>query len=1225
MKARSSARDSADPAAAAYAELVGFLSRLRRRLALVTLAGGLVRWLCVAGAGLGVALGLAALLPSSVAGSLTLSLAWLSLAITTFAYFIVAPFLRLPGVEGLAVRLDSSQAPGSNRLISALQLGRALRRGEGGMWISVPITRKAVEVGARALGDMDANAATSDPGVGRWIRQSALVALFFAAMVALWPGEIRTSVWRLTNPMACGPVPVSLTAGPGNVEVDAGSDLIVEAIVFGTDQAPELRVRKRGGVWKRVTMPSKRSPYYHTPGGFVSAPTDDLTGAGADERTGPAGQGSSGVRSGPGAEPTPSEGLGAGADSASDENLASVETPYGRRELPRHFYAYTLERLQEDREYGVTVSGVQSPTWVVEVNQPPRAVAFRIGYSFPDYTGLPPHESVSASGDVAALKGAAVEVEVSANRGLEGARLVFVGPAAETGAPEGGSGGRSDSGPGGEAAGPKTVEMTPTSDRSFVGAFRLMQEGSYTVTFVEPGGRERPDPRTFRITPLPDHGPMVRILSPDRYVDLPTEMTVEVSAYAADDYGITSMALVHFMEGGEETRLPVQTYSSAPRELYESYTWDLTEIGLLPGEVLFYSIEVYDNDTVSGPKASRSEVHSLRFPTMAEIYQRVEEGYEEGIDELAEQLRRGRELKERLEEISREMKRSDGLSWEQRQSIKGAVGDREKLAEAAKQVAESLDEIVEKMGGTDFADEEFVEKMMEIQKLLSEISDPELKKAIEKLNQALADVDEKAVAEAMEKLKLDQEDLLKRLDKTIELLKRLKAEESINAAREKIEDLLRKQESINESLEKDDLTSEDLKEMSAEEGEIKDGLAELETSLSELQKELEEIDPQMAEEMGAQAEKASESGLQRDAQQASQRMASGSRAGAMQSGEKVAKGLSAMSEEMQLAAESMRQRQARQMAEKLGEAAKDLVYISKGQEAMVASSDATSPQELARTQFQIHSGAAQVADELEEVIRGSFAVSRKLGNELGDALHKMEKATDEFEAGKKQSGLASGWEALPSLNKAAMQLMKTSSDLMSMSSCSSPMGSEGARQEMEKLCGMQREVNSGTQGLMPKLTGQGGRLQHSTQDQLANLAARQEMIKKGMQEVAGELGGRKDILGRLDDLAEEMQKVIDDMERGNVDRETIRRQQKILSRLLDAQRSVRRRDTDNERISRVGADDFERTPPGAIPPEMLDAEDRMKSEVLQGKADPIPPAYRRLVEEYFRAISARGN
>jgi hypothetical protein len=1168
----------------AYRELVEALSGARRRLARSKLVGGLIRWICVAGGGLAVALVLAALLPSSVPGSWTISLVWVSLAITAFGAYIVLPLMRLPGVDGMAVRLDSAIAPGANRLISSLQLGRELKQGSVGANVSAPIAEKAVEMGAVEARGMETAQVTRDSGLGRWIRQLAVVAVFAAALAVIWPGEMKTSAWKLANPMACGPSPIQLVAGPGDAEVDAGADLVVEAVVTGTEIAPELRVRKRGGVWRRAPMnPVGKSPS-RLPGGFVNAPSDLPTEDGEKRRDG-------------------------SSESGAPENTPSVtvRTPDGPRELPRHSYSFVLKNLQEDREYNVVVAEQSSPTWNIDVNQPPRAVAFRMNYTFPEYTGLPPHETVSATGDIAALKGASVELEISANRKLEAARLSFAGTAAA-----------------GEK--PEAFWLAPTTDKSFVGAFRLMAEDSYTITFVEPGGRERSDIRSFKITPLPDQRPLVRIISPGRSIDLPTDMAIEVSAYAADDFGVSSMSLIYFMEGGEETHIPLKTYSSAPRELYESYPWDLTELGLLPGEVVFYSVEVRDNDTVSGPKSSRSDVHSLRFPTMAEIFQQVGEDYEEGIDELADQLRKGQELKDKLEEISRELRKSDELSWEQRQSIKGALGDREKLEDAVKEVTDSLDEIVEKMGGSELVDQEMVDKIMEIQKLLSEITDPEVRKAIDQLNEAMAGVDKEEIAKAMEKLQLDHENLLKKLDKTIELLKKLKAEEQLAAVQEEIQELLKKQESISDSLEKDDPDQDAMENLANEEDGVKDGIGELEKSLTELAGAMQDIDEQTAEEMRKQAEKASDEGLQKDAEKASSEMRAASNQGAMQACNNVAKGLSSMSEQMESTMDSMQQRQNQQMAKELGDAAKDLVFISKGQEGMVASSDAASPQELARSQFQIHSGAAQVADDLEEVIRGSFSLSRRLTAELGDALHKMEKATKDFEAGKKNNGLKTSWDAVPALNRAAIQLMKASSEMqaMSMSSCMNPNGKDAARQEMQKLCGMQQGVNMDTQGMVQKMSREGGRLQQSTEESLAKLAARQEMIRQGMKEVSGELGDSKDVLGRLDKLAEDMQNIVDELEGKDIDRETVRRQQRILSRMLDAQRSVRRRDMDNERISRVGNDELERLSPGAIPPELLEASDRVKSEILQGKADSIPPAYRRLVEEYFRAISARG-
>jgi len=1177
---------------AAYKEIRSTLSGARNRLAFSVLTGGLVRLLCVAGAALAVVLILAALLPSSVPGSLTLGLVWLSVVITAVGAFFVLPLVRLPSLEKLAVRIDDALAPGANPLISSLQLGRKLRSAGDDPLVSRPIMRMAVKAGAERAGGMDMKPVTGDPNLGEWLRRLGLVAALAAAIVALWPGQLRTSVWRLTHPYACGPVPVRIAVAPGHAELDAGSDLEIEAVVTGTSEPPVLRLRKRGGVWKRAGMKEISPSKLKAQELLAFAPEEEEGGPRAAGR--PSGDGSSG-------RSTAEERAGSpGAPAFSGRTPDSASSREDRPGLPEtagHCYAVTLSGLQEDREYYVSVGDNLTETWKIKVNQPPRAVAFRMRYAYPDYTGLPPNETVSASGDVAALKGATVELEISANRELKGSTISF-----ESG---------------------DTLTMIPTSPRSFAGAFRLMAEDAYAVTFTEPDGRERRDPRRFSLTPLPDHKPLVRILSPDRSIDLPSDMKVDVSTYAADDYGLTSLALVYFMEGGEESRAPIGTLGNAPREIHEVYTWDLTELGLLPGEVVYYSVEVLDNDTVSGPKASRSEIHSVRFPTMAEIYEDVEQDYEEGIDELTDALRRGRELRERLDEIMREVKSAEELTWEQRQSISGAVTEREKLGESVKQVTESLEEVVDKMGGSELVDEEVFEKIMEIQKLLSEISDPELLDSIQQLNEALQNVDRAAVAAAVEELKANQEQILKNLDKTIELLKRLKAEEQMQAALEQIEDLLAKQDEINSRLEKDGPSGEDLERMAGEESEVKEGLGDLEKSLKEVEEALSSIDPQASSEMGEQAKQASEEGLQKDAQQAMDEMRAGAPQPAMRSGEKVSKGLSSMAKNMSSAMEAMQQRMTAEMAKKLRKAAEDLVFVSKEQEGVVSSAEAVSPQDLARRQFQVHSGAAQVADDLEEVIRSSFSISSRLGRDLGDALLKMEKATSDFSNGRKQSGLADGWDAVPSLNKAAMELMKAGQDMAS-SSCPNPSGTQSARQQMQKLCGMQNEVNMGTQGLVQRIQKEGGRLQPSTEDQLARLAAQQEMVRKGMKEVAGELGDRKDILGRLDDLVEEMQDVVDEMQRQHVDRKTVRRQQRILSRLLDAQRSIRQRDLSQERISRTGLDPSGRTSPDAIPPDLLESVDRVRAEVLRGKADPVPASYRRLVEEYFRAISSRG-
>jgi hypothetical protein len=83
------------------------------------------------------------------------------------------------------------------------------------------------------------------------------------------------------------------------------------------------------------------------------------------------------------------------------------------------------------------------------------------------------------------------------------------------------------------------------------------------------------------------------------------------------------------------------------------------------------------------------------------------------------------------------------------------------------------------------------------------------------------------------------------------------------------------------------------------------------------------------------------------------------------------------------------------------------------------------------------------------------------------------------------------------------------------------------------------------------------------------------------------------------------------------------RQEKILSRLLDAQRSVRQQEMSPERESRTGTL-VERRPPPPLPEHLLRSERTLEEDVLRGADDRYPSQYRKLVEAYFRALSREG-
>jgi hypothetical protein len=161
-------------------------------------------------------------------------------------------------------------------------------------------------------------------------------------------------------------------------------------------------------------------------------------------------------------------------------------------------------------------------------------------------------------------------------------------------------------------------------------------------------------------------------------------------------------------------------------------------------------------------------------------------------------------------------------------------------------------------------------------------------------------------------------------------------------------------------------------------------------------------------------------------------------------------------------------------------------------------------------------------------------------------------------------------------------------------------------------------VNEGTQQLLGEMAGQ--RLQLDAGARLQQLAAQQEQIRQGLQDLAGQLAGRRDVLGRLDQIAEEMQETAEEMRERNVDQRLLRRQERILSRLLTAQRSIRRQDYEEQRRSRTGVDPGDRDSPGPIPIGLSQREE-IRRGILKGSQDPIPDDFRRLVDQYFRALT----
>jgi hypothetical protein len=169
----------------------------------------------------------------------------------------------------------------------------------------------------------------------------------------------------------------------------------------------------------------------------------------------------------------------------------------------------------------------------------------------------------------------------------------------------------------------------------------------------------------------------------------------------------------------------------------------------------------------------------------------------------------------------------------------------------------------------------------------------------------------------------------------------------------------------------------------------------------------------------------------------------------------------------------------------------------------------------------------------------------------------------------------------------------------------------GLMQRLQQLSGRQQQLNRETGGMSP---GQAA--------ELGRLAAEQGALRKSLEQLAREAsssGQSSRLLGDLRTIAEEMREVQTDLAQGELTGETLKRQERILSRLLDSQRSTRERDFEKRRKSETGTDVARRSVPQTVPPGQ-DEKARLRRDLLKALEEGYARDYQELIRKYFEAL-----
>ena len=180
--------------------------------------------------------------------------------------------------------------------------------------------------------------------------------------------------------------------------------------------------------------------------------------------------------------------------------------------------------------------------------------------------------------------------------------------------------------------------------------------------------------------------------------------------------------------------------------------------------------------------------------------------------------------------------------------------------------------------------------------------------------------------------------------------------------------------------------------------------------------------------------------------------------------------------------------------------------------------------------------------------------------------------------------------------------------LEEMQNSESTSGFDKFMESLEEISKQQGGINQGTLQL-----GQLGMMQQ--QQLMEELQKQQNALKEKLSDLLGNNPGQ-DPGGGLHQTQDEMEEIIKDFKNKNVTTKTIERQERILSRMLDSQKSLQQKDYNNKRDANL-AEDLEYIGPLGLPKSLGEKDIFLIKAMEAAMEEELSNEYEKLIQLYF--------
>ncbi|WP_317899652.1 DUF4175 family protein [Aurantibacillus circumpalustris] len=655
-------------------------------------------------------------------------------------------------------------------------------------------------------------------------------------------------------------------------------------------------------------------------------------------------------------------------------------------------FHYTFTNLQNTLPFQLSAAGFTSKEYELKVLPKPSLLQFNLQLIYPSYLNKP-NENLTNTGDLQIPQGTKVNW-VFNTKNTDELKLQF-----------------SDS----------LALPYKSNENQFSFSRRLLQSNNYTIKALNQFVPNAIDSVNYAINVIADQFPNIDV---SETVDSLNTKNIYFSGQIKDDYGFSRLTFYFKKFGTDTNGKSTETSGSYPIALIKGqvsqpyfYFFDAAQYDLQQGDKVEYYFEVYDNDGVNGPKASKTALMVFKAPTEDEVNESTQKNNAEIKKDLEESIKKAKQLQKDVNDLAKKINDKKQLGYEEKKKIEDLLKKQQELQNKINEVKKENEQNNKQQSEFSQTDESILEKQKQLEQLFENVMTPEMKKLFDELNKMLEKMDKNQVQEKLEQLKLTNEDIEKELDRNLEAFKQLEVQQKMQNAIDKLDELQKKEEDLNKETEgkkpedsadkkdknKDDKDGKDknAKDKDGKQDEKKTESKNLEKKQEEIKKEFDELKKDLKDleqknkeleepnELPKNDEKMDE--VSQDMENSSQELSKSNNKSASKSQKSASQKMKEMKEQMEKAMEAEEDQQQAENAQTLRQILENLVNLSFGQEELIKQLPNTrvdNPQYVAipKQQNKLKDDSKIVEDSLLALSKRAPQISAIVNREI-NAIH----------------------------------------------------------------------------------------------------------------------------------------------------------------------------------------------------------------------------------------------